>query len=628
MATIERTHACGKLRKSHVGQTVSLAGWVNNYRDFGGVIFIDLRDREGLTQVVFHPEHKEAHALADSLRKEDVVWIKGQCLEREPGMANPKLATGDVEIHASELVILNKAVTPPFTPDEADRTGEETRLRYRYIDLRRPRMQQILRTRHKVLQTMRRYLDQAGFMEIETPFLCRSTPEGARDFLVPSRLQAGSFYALPQSPQLFKQILMVAGCERYMQIVRCFRDEDPRADRQAEFTQVDLEMSFIDQEDVITLISGLLRDVWKEVLGVDVPNPMPRMTYAEAMDRYGSDRPDLRFELELVDIGDLAAKSDFKVFKDALAIGAPVQAAPGSHVPGQPTLGGGDPASLTGGRGMVKAIRVPGGGDMPRSATDGLAEWAKSFGAKGLAVTKVVAGGKLETGIAKFLAPIADELIARMGAREGDLLCFAADKSTVVHKVLGELRLKLAKERGLIKDGDWKWLWVVDFPNFEWDPQEKRWMSLHHPFTSPRDEDFDKLDTNPGAVIAKAYDVICNGSELGGGSIRIHNQDVQGKVFKLLGIDEQAQRDKFGFLLDALKFGAPPHGGLALGLDRVIMHLVGTTNIRDVIAFPKTQNGADLMSQAPSNVDDRQLRELHLRIVQPPAKGPAPVPGV
>jgi len=588
MASIIRTHNCGALRQDNVGQTVSLAGWVNTYRDFGGLIFIDLRDREGITQIVFHPENAAAHALADKLRKEDVVWIKGKCVAREPGMANPKLATGEVEVQALELQILNKSETPPFTPDDAAKVAEETRLKYRYIDLRRQRMQHILKTRHRVTKIMRDYFDENGFLEIETPFLCKSTPEGARDFLVPSRLQAGSFYALPQSPQLFKQILMVAGAERYVQIVRCFRDEDPRADRQAEFTQLDLEMSFVDQEDVLQMVEGLARRIWKEILNVDVP-PIQRMTYAEAMNRYGSDRPDLRFGMELIDIADLADKTDFGVFKSAIASS-----------------------------GNVKAICVPGGGSMTRKETDALAEWAKGYGAKGLAVTKVIAGNQLETGIAKFIAPIAGELIARLGAKEGDLICFAADTYKVVHRVLGELRIKLAKERGMIKEGDWKWLWIVDFPAMEYNADEKRWDSLHHPFTAPRDEDLDKLESDTANVLSKAYDLVCNGSELGGGSIRIHNPEVQSRVFKLLGIDEEAAQLKFGFLLDALKFGAPPHGGLALGLDRIVMHLCNTTNIRDVIAFPKTQNGADLMLEAPSPVDDKQLKELHVRVALPP----------
>lgn len=588
MASIVRTHNCGALRLDHVDQTVSLAGWVNNYRDFGGLIFIDLRDREGVTQVVFNPEKTNCHELADKLRKEDVIWIKGSCVAREKGMANPKLATGTIEIQATELEILNKSQTPPFTPDDAAKVGEETRLKYRYIDLRRSRMQQILRTRHRVTKLMRDYFDDNGFLEIETPFLCKSTPEGARDFLVPSRMQAGSFYALPQSPQLFKQILMVAGSERYFQIVRCFRDEDPRADRQAEFTQLDLEMSFVDQDDVLAMIEGLLRRIWKEILDVDVP-PIDRMPYAVAMDKYGSDRPDLRFDMQLENISDLVEKTEFGVFKGAVS-----------------------------GGGLVKAICVPGAATMSRKETDALAEWSKEYGAKGLAVTKVGAGGQLETGIAKFIAPIAAELIERMGAKEGDLLCFAADSSKVVHRVLGELRIKMAKERGMIKEGDWKWVWIVDFPAMEYDPEAKRWDSLHHPFTAPRDEDLDRLESDTANVLSKAYDIVCNGSELGGGSIRIHNPKTQARIFELLGINEEEQQAKFGFLLDALKFGAPPHGGLALGLDRIIMHLCNTTNIRDVIAFPKTQNGADLMLDAPSPVDDKQLRELHVRVSLPP----------
>ncbi len=593
----KRSHTCGQLRQSHVGQRVALAGWVNSYRDHGGVIFIDLRDRDGITQIVFHPENAQAHELANRLRSEDVIWTSGECRQREPGMANPKLATGDIEIHADELEILNKAVTPPFTPDDAGKVGEDTRLRYRYIDLRRPRMQQILKTRFRVTKIMRDYLAEHGFYEIETPFLCKSTPEGARDFLVPSRLQPGSFYALPQSPQLFKQILMVAGMERYMQIVRCFRDEDPRADRQAEFTQLDLEMSFVNQEDVMEIIEGLLRRIWKEILDLDIP-PVRRMSYEEAMEKYGSDRPDLRFAMEHVDISDLAAKTDFKVFRGALDAG-----------------------------GVVKAIRVPGGASLSRKVTDGLTEWIKQFGAGGLPLVKVEAG-KCATGIAKFIEPIAGELLTRMGAVDGDLICFGVDaKRSIVARCLGELRIRLAHELKLIKPGDWQWLWVVDFPAMEWNEGEKRWDSLHHPFTSPRPQDMDKLESDPGAVKALAYDIVVNGSEVGGGSIRIHDMNVQQKVFNLLGIDDEAAKIKFGFLLDALRFGAPPHGGIALGLDRLVMHLENTTNIRDVIAFPKTQNGADLMTQAPSGVDDRQLQETHLRVVLPKKPTPPGAPG-
>ncbi|MBX2853004.1 MAG: aspartate--tRNA ligase [Phycisphaeraceae bacterium] len=593
---MQRTHHCNELRKDHLGQTVTLAGWVNNYRDLGGVRFIDLRDREGITQIVFHPESKDAHALAQKLRREDVIAITGKCIDREGG-ANPKLETGEIEVDATFAEVLADAANPPFIPDEAEKVGEETRLRYRYIDMRRARSLNILKTRHRVAKLMRDYYDEQGFYEIETPFLCRSTPEGARDFLVPSRLQAGEFYALPQSPQIFKQICMVGGVEKYFQIVRCFRDEDPRADRQAEFTQLDMEMSFVDQNDVITTNEGMIRQLWKEVAGVEIPNPIPHMTYAHAMEKYGSDRPDLRFGMQLLDVTDAVSKTDFKVFSGAIAAG-----------------------------GVVKAIRVPGGAKMSRKETDALAEFAKEFGAGGLPTTKIE-GGKLATGIAKFMEPITDELIAATDAEDGDLLCFGVDaKPATVHRVLGELRVKLGHDLGLIKEGDWQWVWIVDFPMVEWDDKTKRWKSLHHPFTAPKPEDIDKLDSTDHGTIASiksnAYDLVLNGSELGGGSIRIHRSDVQGKVFKLLGIDDEEAKAKFGFLLDALSYGAPPHGGIAFGLDRIVMHLCNTTNIRDVIAFPKTQNGADLMTEAPSPVDEAQKKELHLRTVVP-QKAPA-----
>jgi aspartyl-tRNA synthetase len=567
-----------------VDQRVTLAGWVNSYRDHGGVIFIDLRDRDGITQVVFHPQHEAAHATADKLRNEDVVAIAGRCISREAGMTNPRLPTGDIEVDADWVQVLNKAETPPFMPEDAGGVGEETRLRYRYLDLRRPDMQQIVRTRHRVTKLTRDYLDEEGFSEIETPFLCRSTPEGARDFLVPSRLHAGQFYALPQSPQLFKQILMVGGVEKYMQIVRCFRDEDPRADRQAEFTQIDLEMSFVEPEQVMQLCEGLMRRMWREVLDVEVPG-IPRMPYHEAMNRFGSDRPDLRFGMELVDVTDIAQSTDFKVFQNALSEG-----------------------------GVVKAIRVPGGGNQPRSYTDSLASWVQQFGAGGLPVTKVD-GGQFSTGIAKFIQPVYDALAERLQLQDGDLVAFGVSSSAaVVNRVLGELRVRLAHDLDMIEPGQWQWLWVVDFPLVEWDPEGGYWDSLHHPFTAPVDEDLDKLESDPGSVKSKAYDLVLNGSELGGGSVRIHRPDVQQRIFNLLGIDEEAAREKFGFLLDALKYGAPPHGGIAFGLDRLIMHLCGTSNIRDVIPFPKTQNGADLMTQAPAPVDELQLQELQLRV--------------
>ncbi|MEO0587389.1 MAG: aspartate--tRNA ligase [Planctomycetota bacterium] len=583
-----RTHHCAQLRTDHVGQTVTLAGWVNNYRDHGGVRFIDLRDREGLTQIVFHPEAAEAHALAQKLRHEDVVSVTGKCITREGG-PNPKLATGEIEVDATACEILSKADTPPFTPDDAAKVGEETRLKYRFIDLRQPRMLDILKTRSKVTKIMRDYFAEHGFIEVETPFLCRSTPEGARDFLVPARLVEGSFYALPQSPQLFKQLLMTAGVERYVQIARCFRDEDPRADRQAEFTQLDLEMSFVERDDVMDTVEGMVRAIWQGILGIEIP-PIRRMSYAEAMTRYGSDRPDLRFEMELVDVTDLASKTDFKVFKGAID-----------------------------GGGAVQVIRVPGGAKMTRKETDALAEWVKQFGAGGLPITKVENGG-CASGIGKFVEPIAADLIAATGAQDGDLLCFGvSSKLSVVQRVLGELRVRLGKDLGLIQPGQWEWLWVVDFPLVEWSEDHKRWDSLHHPFTAPKPDQIDLMATDPGKVESNAYDLVLNGSELGGGSIRIHDTALQQRVFELLGIGEEEAKEKFGFLLDALRFGTPPHGGVAFGLDRIVMHLADTTNIRDVIAFPKTQTGVDLMTQAPSPVDDAQLDELHIQSVTPAA---------
>jgi aspartyl-tRNA synthetase len=587
-----RTHTCGQLRSSDVGKTVALAGWVHSYRDHGNLVFIDLRDRDGVTQLVFDPDAcgKTFHDESRKLRSEWVISIRGVVTARSPEALNPKLPTGEIEIRVKDLEILSTSPTPPFLPDEHETISEEKRLAYRYIDLRRATMQQTLRTRHRVTQIMRDHLGDLGFWEIETPFLTKSTPEGARDFIVPSRLVPGSFYALPQSPQLFKQLLMIGGCDKYMQIVRCFRDEDPRADRQAEFTQLDVEMSFIDRENIIAVIEGLIAKIWKEILGKEIPSPIPHMEYDQAMTEYGCDRPDLRFGMKLHDVTDLGQQTDFGVFKNAA---------------------------------MVKAIAVPGGGKLSRKDTDALAEWAKGFGAKGLAVTKVTANG-LDTGVAKFLAPIASALIQRTGAADGDLLCFAADKPKIVHKVLGELRLKMARELQLKPSTEFAWVWVMNFPLFEWDEEEKRFSSTHHPFTAPLDEDLAKLDSRDRAVVesikSKAYDIVVNGSEVGGGSIRIHRTDVQQKLFSLLGIDDAAQKAKFGFLLDALHYGAPPHGGIALGLDRLIMILRGIGNIRDVIAFPKTQSGADLMCGSPSPVDEKQLREVHIRVALPPGK--------
>src|SRR5688572_17924673 len=617
-----RTHTCGELRKSDVGKEATVAGWVHLHRDHGGLVFVDLRDRNGLTQLVFDADDcgKATLEEARKLRSEWVISVTGKVAARRDQDVNPKMGTGEIDVRVRKMQVLSASPTPPFTPDEHETVNEEKRLQHRYLDLRRPEMQETLRVRHDVTRIMREYLGELGFWEIETPFLTRSTPEGARDFIVPSRLVPGSFYALPQSPQLFKQLLMVGGCDKYMQIVRCFRDEDPRADRQAEFTQLDVEMSFIDVENITTVIEGLLRQIWREILGKDIA-PIRRMDYDEAMTKYGSDRPDLRFGMDLHDLSDLGQKiPDYKVFQ------AP----------------------------MVKAIVVPGGAKLSRKETDALAEWAKGFGAKGLAITKVInldqavtdkiipsvdeaqktgvyeAGNGLHlyTGVGKFVAPIAQDIVARTGAKHGDLLAFAADKPKTVHKVLGELRLKMARDMRLTPSTDFAWVWVINFPLFEYDEEEMRYTSTHHPFTAPLDEDLHKLDSRDRAVVesikSKAYDIVVNGSEIGGGSIRIHRMDVQQKVFSLLGIDESAQKLKFGFLLDALQFGAPPHGGIALGLDRLIMILRDIANIRDVIAFPKTQSGADLMCGSPSPLDEKQLREANIRAVLPPTKAPTP----
>ena len=591
---LKRTMMCGEPREEHAGNEIILNGWVNSYRDHGtGLIFVDLRDRTGLMQVVFDqadatPELLEA---ADKLRNEDVIGVRGKVRPRDGG-PNAKLPTGKVEMVVTELEVFSKTANPPFLPDDQGTLpNEEVRLRHRYIDLRRPKMQHHMAVRHRVTKIARDYFDEHGFLEIETPYLCRSTPEGARDFLVPSRLQPGEWYALPQSPQLFKQLLMVAGYDRYMQIPRCFRDEDPRADRQAEFTQIDLEMSFVEREDVMVVMEGYVRALWKGVLGVEVPT-LDRMTYREAMDRYGVDRPDRRFGLELVDVSDLAAKTDFKVFTGALA---------------KP-------------RGIVKAIRVPGGAEkLTRKLTDGYSEFVKQFGAGGVPTAKFI-GGKLDTGIAKFIDPIAAELAERLGLEEGDQIMFGADTYATCTKAMGELRLKIGRDMGMIDESKWDFLWVVDFPMFEHDAATDRYYALHHPFTAPNPDQLEAFLAVDGGdidgvegIVSAGYDIICNGSEIGGGSIRIHRQDVQQKVFDLLGMSREEADEKFSFLLEALRFGAPPHGGVAFGLDRLVMHLCGTDNIRDVIAFPKTQTGADVMSKAPSGVDEAQLKELHVR---------------
>ena len=590
---LKRTHMCGSLRSEHQGQDVVVCGWVNTYRDHSsGLVFIDLRDRDGLVQVVFDGDDSDAGAMevGRALRREDVVAISGVVRARAGG-ANPKLETGEIEVVARTVELLAKTEPPPILPDDhdADKIAEENRLKYRYIDLRRPRMQSILQTRSRVTKLARDYFMDHGFLEIETPLLIKTTPEGARDFIVPARLHPGKWYALPQSPQLFKQILMVAGCDRYIQICKCLRDEDPRADRQAEFTQIDLEMSFVDRDDVIEMMGGFAQRLWKDLLDVEI-GEIPTITYAEAMERYGIDRPDTRYGLELQDVSELCQKTDFRVFKDALA----------------------------GENGCVKAIRVPGGAEkFSRKVTDGYTEFVREFGAGGAPTTKLTANG-FETGVAKFLEPIAEELIAALGLEVGDAVVFASDTRRTATRALGELRQKIARDLDLVPEGCWNFVWVIDFPMFERDEEKDRWVALHHPFTSPNPDQFDILESDPGGCLSAGYDLVLNGSEIGGGSIRIHDQAVQETVFKLLGLTQADAEMKFGFLLSALRHGAPPHGGIAFGLDRLVMHLVGTDNIRDVIAFPKTQSGGDLMTDAPGPVDEEQLVETHVRSTAEP----------
>ncbi len=592
-----RSHYCGEVSATDIDQTVEFCGWVNRRRDHGGVIFIDLRDRSGLVQVVYDPDLPEVFALAEQVRNEFVVRVKGRVRARPEGTVNSELATGEVEVLGLELEILNRAETPPFQLDDED-TSEELRLRYRYIDLRRPQMQQRIMLRALATQTLRRFLDAQGFLDIETPMLTKATPEGARDYLVPSRVHAGKFFALPQSPQLFKQLLMMSGMDRYYQIVRCFRDEDLRADRQPEFTQLDLEMSFMDEEQVMGLMEAMIRDLFAQVLDVRLPDPFPRMTYAEALRRFGSDRPDLRCSLELVDVADLMRDVDFKVFAG--------------------------PAKDPGGR--VAALRVPGGGALSRKEIDVYTEFVGIYGAKGLAYVKVndLASGRdgLQSPILKFLPDgTVDGILQRTAAQDGDLIFFGADKAQVVNEALGALRVRLASDRGLMSD-DWQPLWVVDFPMFEWDEGEGRWQALHHPFTAPKAEHLEMLNKTPGETLSRAYDMVINGTEVGGGSIRIHQQTIQEQVFHLLGISKQEAEEKFGFLLTALKFGCPPHGGLAFGLDRLLMLMSGAQSIRDVMAFPKTQSAACLLTQAPSEVTQGQLRELYLRLRKPQGGAP------
>jgi aspartyl-tRNA synthetase len=587
---LKRTHNCGQLRLEDAGKKVILAGWVNSYRDHGNLVFIDLRDREGLTQLVFNPDTQpEAHKLARSVRCEWVIAAQGTVRPRSAGMENLKLPTGQIEVLVNQLEILNIAKTPPFEIDNAERVGEELRLTNRFIDLRRPQMQKKLQIRHRVSQVVRHYFDQLGFWEIETPMLAKSTPEGARDFLVPSRLLKNCFYALPQSPQLFKQILMVSGVDKYFQIVRCFRDEDPRADRQAEFTQIDVEMSFVDSDDVIRVHENLVAKIWKEILNIDVATPMQRITYQQAMADYGIDRPDLRFDMKLRDISDIAKQSTFKVFTAAIESG-----------------------------GILKGLCAPAGEKYSRSDIEKtLTDFVADYGAKGLSWVRLKnEGGNLTFigGLGKYFSPEQQQrIIQRFEAKDGDLILLVADKEQIVNKALAPLRCKLGRELKLYDEDSFQFVWVVGFPLFEWNEQENRYDSLHHPFTAPIVEDLDKLDTDPAGIRSQAYDIVVNGSEIGGGSIRIHNPMVQAKVFKLLNISQEQAERQFGFFLRALEYGAPPHGGIALGLDRLIMLLTGTDNIRDVIAFPKTQSGQCLLTDAPSEVDQKQLDELNLR---------------
>jgi aspartyl-tRNA synthetase len=586
-----RSHYCGQVDERLLGQQVTVAGWVHRRRDHGGVIFVDLRDREGLLQIVFDPQAAAVFREAERLRNEFVIRVAGKVRARPDGTANANLASGRVEVLAQELELLNRSEPLPFQLDE--QVGEEVRLRYRYLDLRREVMSERLKLRHRLTRSMRAYLDAHGFIDLETPMLTKATPEGARDYLVPSRTHPGKFFALPQSPQIFKQLLMISGFDRYYQIVRCFRDEDLRADRQPEFTQLDVETSFLAQADIMALMEGLVRHFFGEVLGVALPDPFPRMTFAEALRRYGSDKPDLRIALELVDVADLVRDCDFKVF-----------AAPAK-----------DP------RGRVAALRVPGGGAMPRSQIDACTEWVTRYGAKGLAYIKVneAARGRegLQSPIIKFLSDAAlAGILERTQAADNDLIFFGADVARVVNDALGALRLKIGQELKLVRGG-WQPLWVFDFPMFEWDAEEKRWVAMHHPFTAPKNDDPAALRAAPGEALARAYDLVLNGSEIGGGSVRIHRQEMQSTVFDLPGIPAQEAQRKFGFLLDALKFGAPPHGGIAFGLDRLAMLMAGADSIREVIAFPKTQTAADPLTDAPTEVSEAQLRELHIRVRLP-----------
>lgn len=582
----KRTSYCGMLTADDIGKEVVLMGWAMRRRDHGGLIFVDLRDREGLAQIVFDPEIKaEAHRKAEGVRNEFVLAVKGKVAPRPEGTVNPSLKTGEVEIIVSECKILNRSKALPFTLDDHVEVAENIRLKYRYLDLRRPALQKNLLLRSKVTEITREYLSKSGFVEIETPYLSKSSPEGARDFLVPSRISPGQFYALPQSPQLFKQILMVSGFDRYYQIVRCFRDEDLRADRQPEFTQIDCEMSFVDREDVISIMETLIAKIFKETKGLEVTLPMSRMTYSEAIRRFGVDNPDIRFGLELVELSEIVGRSGFKVFADVVASG-----------------------------GIVKGVNAKGCAGLSRKEIDELTEFVKIYGAKGLAYVKMTADG-WQSPIAKFFTE--DEIRSlndTFSAEEGDLLLFVADRPKVVNDSLGRLRNRLAQILKLTDNDTYRFVWITDFPLLEWDDEDKRWVAVHHPFTAPMDEDIPYLDSEPGRCRAKAYDLVLNGNEIGGGSIRIHQEKIQSQMFRMLGIAVEDARAKFGYLLDALEFGTPPHGGIAFGMDRLIMLMTGSESIREVIAFPKTQRGSCLMSEAPSAVDTKQLRELGVRL--------------
>ena len=592
-----RSLYCGEPNETHLDTEVTLCGWVHRRRDHGGVIFIDLRDHKGLVQVVFDPDREAVFATAERVRNEYVLRVTGRVRSRPEGTANPDMPTGQVEVLGLDLEVLNAAETPPFQLDDQD-VNEEIRLRYRYIDLRRPEMQEKLRLRARVTHAMRIYLDANGFIDVETPIMTRSTPEGARDYLIPSRTYPGKFFAMPQSPQLFKQLLMMGGVDRYYQIARCFRDEDLRADRQPEFTQLDIETAFLAEDDIMSLTETMVRNLFREVLDVSLPDPFPRMTYAESMLRFGTDRPDLRIPLELVDLGDVMQAVEFKVFSG--------------------------PANDPDGR--IVALRVPGGGSLSRKVIDDYTHYVGKYGARGLAYIKVneLAAGRegLQSPILKFLPDaVVAAIIERSGVADGDLIFFGADKTKVVNESLGALRVRLGIDLGLL-EGDWKPLWVVDFPMFERDDKNDRWMALHHPFTSPNSDDPAALNENPGSSLSRAYDMVLNGTELGGGSIRIHRAEMQQAVLKLLGIGEQEARDKFGFLLDALKYGCPPHGGIAFGVDRLVMLMTGATSIREVMAFPKTQTAACPLTNAPSAVAPGQLIELGIHLRKPPEVTP------